>query len=37
MDGTHTPIKMADSFFPLNHNNSENTKERNAAVSIKKT
>lgn len=37
MDGTHKPMKIADSFSPLNHNNSENTKERNAAVSIKKS
>lgn len=37
MDGTHKPIKMADSFSPLNHNSSEKIKDRNAAVSIKKS
>lgn len=34
IEGTHKPIKMAASFSPLNHNNSENIKEVNAETSI---
>lgn len=37
IEGTHKPIKIADSFSPLNHNSSEKIKERNAAVSINKS
>ena len=34
IEGTHNPIKIAASFSPLNHNNSEKIKEENAAISI---
>ena len=35
IEGTHNPIKIADSFSPLNHNSSENIRDENAAISIR--
>jgi hypothetical protein len=37
IDGTHRPIKMAESCSPLNHKNSANTRERKAESSNRKS
>ena len=37
IEGTHKPIKMPASFSPLNHKNSENSKDKKADTSIRES